>query len=394
MQKKILIRKGDIAFAFAAVFILGLAAATFRWNIPVVFSLLIVSGLGALYFLNIARIWPALLALLLIFSFALWYFHFFTHAEGKPMQAYARKATTVENFPTTIFGTVLPPRQSELAGAIMSGSASALDADLKAQMSASGTSYIIGMYGYKINIFAAAIFGAGKRFFSRRIATIIVVAVVVIFIFVAAAPISAVRAAIMMGLVFLAKAAGRPFHVRNIFTFTAAGMLLFNPTLLGDVGFQLSFLSLLGIFALGPPLRGIFNDTGHEFLEWKSHAILALAVNAAIMPLVMAEFGDFSATSFVSNFLVTIPFAIVISLAVGIMALALIAPPLATLIAAIENIFLSYQLWVMAFFTRFAVPIPAFFRSGYCAAVYYALIAVAIFHYDNGKNKKETKEII
>ncbi len=248
------------------------------------------------------------------------------------------------------------------------------------------------MYGYKINLFAAAILGVGKRFFSRHIAFIITAVAVVAFILMAGSPLTAIRAGIMMGLVFLAKISGRQFHARNVFTFTLVVMLLFDPTLLGDIGFQLSFLSLLGLFVLGPPFKRLLRHTGHEFLEWKAHAIMALSVNAAIMPLVMIRFGDFSIMSFISNFLITIPLAAVIGLAITIAILGCISLPLAYLTGSIANIFLSYQLWVIKVFSMAVVPIPSIFRSEFFTAAYYFLLVTFVLHYE--KNQDETMAAI
>jgi competence protein ComEC len=394
MQKKILIRDGDIAFVLAATFILGVAAATFIWNIVAILSILFLGSLAAIYYFNSKKAWLALVAVLLIFIFAVGYCHFLTPAKSQTASTWPQQkpGAGAAIFSSATFGAVLPAEQSELLSAIMSGSTSAVDPDLKSQMSASGTSYIVGMYGYKINLFAAAILGAGKRLFSRRVALIVVAIAVVAFIFAAGAPTTAIRAGIMIGLVFLAQASGRKFHVRNIFTFTAAAMLLFDPTLLGDAGFQLSFLSLLGIFVLGPPLKRIFRSTGHDLLEWKSHAIMALSVNAAIMPIVMLQFGDFSITSFASNFLIAIPLAVVIGLALAIIALGFLSPHLAFLAGATANIFLSYQLWVIKLFSTVVVPLPAIFQSMFFIALYYFILVAFTIYY--GKEKNETPEHI
>jgi len=394
MQKNFIIRNGDIAFVLAVAFILGVAAGTFGWNVLALLLVLFLCGLAVIYLCDLKRLWAALVVTLFIFIFAVGYYHLFASPQQKNQSApiQQKPESDIARFSSTAFSTALPSEQSELLSAIMSGSTSALDPDLKSQMSASGTSYIVGMYGYKINLFAAAVLGAGKRFFSRRIGFLMVAIAVGVFIVLAGAPLSAIRAGIMMGLVFLAKESGRLFHARNVFTFTALIMLLFDPTLLGDVGFQLSFLSLLGIFILGPPLKQFFHYTGHEFFEWKSNAIMALSVNAAIMPLVMAQFGDFSITSFVSNFLITIPFAIVIGLALAIGALSFVSVHLAFLAGAIANVFLSYQLWVIKLFSTVAIPLPTVFQSGYFAAAYYFVLAAFVIHY--GKEKNETTETI
>jgi competence protein ComEC len=388
VQETFFIRNGDIAFALAGAFVFGVAAVTFGWNVLALLSLLVFVSSVVICYFSVKKLLPTLAAILLVFIFAVGYCHFFTPTKDQTTSTPPQKKSNALNFPSAIFSATLPSEQSELLSAIMSGSTSAVDSDLKSQMSISGTSYVVNMYGYKINLFAAALLGVGKRFFSRRIAFIIAAFVVIVFILMAGAPLTAIRAGIMMGLVFLAKISGRQFHTRNVFTFTMAVMLLFDPTLLGNVGFQLSFLSLLGLFVLGPPFKRLFRYTGHELLEWKAHAIMALSVNAAIMPLVMMQFGDFSITSFISNFLITIPLAAVIALALTIAALGCLSLQLAYFAGSIANIFLSYQLWVIKIFSVVVVPIPSIFQSGFFIAAYYFLLAAFALYYE--KNQDET----
>jgi hypothetical protein len=94
--------------------------------------------------------------------------------------------------------------------------------------------------------------------------------------------------------------------------------------------------------------------------------------------------------SFISNFFIAIPLAIVIGLALTIATLGFVSLRLAFLVGALENIFLSYQLWVIKLFSVIVVPLPSLFRSGYGVALYYFLLVAFIIHY--GTQESETTE--
>ena len=196
--------------------------------------------------------------------------------------------------------------QAALLVGILLGTSGTLGTALKAQMETSGTSYIVNMYGYKIIIITFALTAALKNRVPRRTLLWITLGAIALFVFISGGTISAIRAAIMGSLAVVARGAGRVFSARNAITFAAAGMAIANATVLTDAAFQLSFLSFLGIYYLGPPIEHFFHWTDEGALQWRSHAMLSLSTNLAILPIVMNTFGDFSLTSFVSNILIMI----------------------------------------------------------------------------------------
>ena len=62
-----------------------------------------------------------------------------------------------------------------------------------------------------------------------------------------------VRAALMAGLSLFARQIGRHQHGLNSLALVAAGMSAFNPQVLWDIGFQLSFSATLGLVLYAEP---------------------------------------------------------------------------------------------------------------------------------------------
>jgi competence protein ComEC len=69
---------------------------------------------------------------------------------------------------------------------------------------------------------------------------------------------SVMRAAIMGCLAVFARQIGRRQHGLNTLLFVAAVMAFFNPYVLWDVGFQLSFMATLGLMLYSEPLSAWF----------------------------------------------------------------------------------------------------------------------------------------
>lgn len=117
-----------------------------------------------------------------------------------------------------------------------------------------GLSHLIAISGSHITILSAMI----MNFFlalglTRRRGLILVFVFLFVYPLITGLSASAVRSAIMGALAFLAVYYQRTNSLINALVFSAAVMLAFNPLLLRhDIGFQLSFLALLGIIYIYP----------------------------------------------------------------------------------------------------------------------------------------------
>jgi ComEC/Rec2-related protein len=282
----------------------------------------------------------------------------------------------------------LPADQAALLAAILLGTSGTLGAALKAQMEASGTSYIVNLYGYKIIIITFAIVAALKDRVPRRALLWITLGVIALFVFISGGAISAIRAAIMGSFAVVARGTGRVFSARNAITFAALGMAIANATVLTDAAFQLSFLSFLGIYYLGPPIEHFFHWTDEGAFQWRSHAMLSLSTNLAILPIVMNTFGDFSLTSFISNILIMIPWFAIIVFGALLVMFSYVMPPLAFCATQITKVLLQYELFIIHFFAVITMPVPAVFGSAFAIVLYYGILLLFVHYYASPSSQK------
>jgi ComEC/Rec2-related protein len=282
---------------------------------------------------------------------------------------------------------LLPTDEAALLSGIMVGTTGTMSAALKARMESSGTTYIVAMYGYKIAVIILALSAAFKNHVSRKILMSILLIAIALFVFASGGTVSAIRAGIMGSFAAIARGTGRMFNPRNALTFAAFGMVLMDATLLTDVGFQLSFLSFLGIYYLGPPINNYFNWTNGGMLQWKEHAMLSLSTNLAILPVVMNTFGGFSLMSFISNILIMIPWLAVIVFGTVLVVLGFVSPVLASCITPIVRIFLQYELFIIHACSAIAIPLPAVFGSSIAIALYYGALIIFAHYYATPSQK-------
>ncbi|HEX2697090.1 MAG TPA: ComEC/Rec2 family competence protein, partial [Anaerolineales bacterium] len=171
---------------------------------------------------------------------------------GNPIVAaiYALKEKSLEN----IYHLFLDPEASLLAG-ILLGVDSGLPAPLQQAFKNTGTAHIIAISGFNIAIIAGIFVALFSRLLGARRGAVAAIIGIGFYTFLVGADAAVVRAAIMGTLSLFALQFGRRQQGLNTLSFVAALMALFNPLLLWDVGFQLSFFATLGLILYGEPFQ-------------------------------------------------------------------------------------------------------------------------------------------
>ncbi len=192
----------------------------------------------------------------------------------------------------------------------------------------------------------------------RRIVDILSLGVIVVFCQLSFNQPSVVRASLMIGLVLIGRIVYRKTSLLNIIAVAALLILMINPMMLFDVGFQLSFAAA---FSLVYFLKGMMPRSGSVTGIWKKmfrYGLMILAssivVQIMVAPILAWYFGTIPLITFVSNLLV-IPFA---SLSVTMsMLLVLFAPVpvLGDLLAVFTQLSLHISIWLVDFFASLPV---------------------------------------
>lgn len=191
--------------------------------------------------------------------------------------------------------------------------------------SRTGVTHIIAISGYNITIIVTILMTIFVNFYiPRKKAFWMIVAGVILFVIFTGASASVVRAGIMGIIVLLAKQMGRLSRVGNVLVLTAVIMALQNPLiLLWDAGFQLSFISTLGLVYLSPFINSLIPvKAGILAIKNKIPAFAGMievlqesvvstfSAIIATLPLILFQFGRLSIVAPVVNMLILwlIPF--------------------------------------------------------------------------------------
>ena len=215
----------------------------------------------------------------------------------------------------------LPEPQAGLASGILVGLRDRVDRDLAAAFTTAGISHVVAISGWNIAIVGATVGALAGRLTRRRRALAIAVAIVVYVAFVGASA-SVLRAAAMAGVALLARETGRPGRAATALAWAVVGLLLFDPALVGDAGFQLSALATAGLVAWSTPLAArLAGPRPGRIRQFLAESLgVSLAAQVATLPVVLVDFGRLSLVSPLVN-LVVVPL-VAPAMAAGAIALA------------------------------------------------------------------------
>lgn len=193
----------------------------------------------------------------------------------------------------------LSPPQSSILAAILLGDKRQISDEWKEKLNYAGVRHLTAVSGMHVAILTAILMSVLIALgFWRQQAFYFTIVLIVLFIIMTGLQPSAVRAGIMGGLFLFAHYLGRGNLSDRTVVFAASFMLVQNPLLLRlDVGFQLSFLAMMGIIYFLPYLQKYFGK------------ILAMTLSAQIftLPVLIYNFGYISLAAPLSNILI-VPF--------------------------------------------------------------------------------------
>lgn len=203
----------------------------------------------------------------------------------------------------------------QIANALLLGQKKDLDQEVSEAYATAGAMHILAVSGLHVGIIYGFFFLVFKPYRLTVTQRVLYLSVIILLIWAYAmltgmSP-SVKRAATMFTFVSLAQMKSRAPSIYNPIAISAFLLLLFDPNLLFAVGFQLSYLALLGILLIQPVLVRLWIPS-KAILEyvWQITTV-GIAAQIATFPLSALYFGIFPTYFMLSN-LVAIPGAFLI----------------------------------------------------------------------------------
>jgi competence protein ComEC len=203
-----------------------------------------------------------------------------------------------------------------LLSALLLGSKDLLEKDVIQEFSHAGAMHVLCVSGLHVGIMYVV---ADKVLFflkrgrkSRKVHQILIIACIWAYAFIAGLPSSVVRAALMFSLIAAGKMFKRSSESYNIIAVAAFFQLMINPYDITQVGFQLSYIAVLGIFTFYRPFNEMVNPKNKIVSGIWSILAVSMAAQLATFPLACHYFNMFPVYFLLTN-LIVVPLAAVIT---------------------------------------------------------------------------------
>lgn len=248
----------------------------------------------------------------------------------------------------------LPKEQAALLNGMLIGYTDGMSEDTTNAFSDAGLSHLTAVSGMNVAFIVFPVFFLLKRLkIGLRPANLIIIGVLLLFVFITGFSPSVVRAVIMAIILLLGQIIRRDADVITSISFAAILLILYNPYMLYDIGFQLSFAATLSLVLFYKNLKPLFN---FKFVPNLISDVLAATLAAQIGTFLISayNFNKISLISVVSNLLV-VPLVEVVTIIGAVMA---VLGQISIVLSQVLG-FLNYTLlWFMLYITKLASSIP------------------------------------
>jgi competence protein ComEC len=212
---------------------------------------------------------------------------------------------------------MLPPDEAALLIGVLLGDDDGLPGEAQDAFRETGTAHILAVSGFNISILVALLAVFFRRIIPRLWSLIPVLVGIILFCLMVGGQASVVRAAVMGCAAQVGLALGRRPAGGSALLFSAAVMSLFNPFILWDIGFQLSFAATFGILLWGDALTNAAISLSERLLPssisariagWLAEFLLiTLAAQVFTLPISAYHFQTFSWIGLAANPLILPP---------------------------------------------------------------------------------------
>lgn len=212
-------------------------------------------------------------------------------------------------------GHQLNGQELAIASSLLLGYDEEISDEIQKAYSDTGTIHVLSVSGMHIGViylmlnFFLGFLSQSAR--SRILQGIIILISIWTFAFISGFSPAAVRAAVMFTLILIAKTYRLQGNSMNTLLAAAFLMLYFNPALLFDVGFQLSYLALGGIIFFQPIIYQWFDFKNTLLNKIWAITSVSLAAQITTFPITLFYFHQFTLSFLLAN-LIIIPLSSVI----------------------------------------------------------------------------------
>lgn len=263
-------------------------------------------------------------------------------------------------------------QEGAVLSAIVLGDKSMLSDETRNSFMNTGAMHVLAVSGLHIGLILYLLLFVTERFskfISRKSALIAILVFLWIYALVTGMSPSVIRAVFMFSMLSISQLVSRDYDPINILFFTAFCLLIYDPLYIYDIGFQLSYLAMLGIFLFYEKIDKLVvvkNSILNKI--WQGTAI-GLAAQIMTTPLSLYYFHQFPNYFILSNLGLMATSGLILGLGIAVLAVYKIPFLLKPII-----LFLWATLFVTLGFLSWVEHLPGSVAFGYDLNVWQGLM--------------------
>lgn len=276
----------------------------------------------------------------------------------------------------TFFGAIIETyvsgKEQGVAKALILGDRSGLDGEITRQFGNTGAMHVLAVSGLHVAILVQIlqwILGQFPSLLSKNNALLTGLIIVWIYSFMTGLSASVVRSAWMFTFLSGSTLLQRNYQPFNSLAASALLILIWNPNFLFDIGFQLSYLAMIGIFVFYQPLSKWIYFKNKWIRQAYEGTMVGIAAQIMTVPLTLYYFHQFP-----NYFILTNLGLMVFSFLVLAVGLALFAFAWWKLAAKYVGLLLTFSFAAMLWIIQTIDAIPGAVSSGFVLSKWMVLL--------------------
>ncbi len=266
----------------------------------------------------------------------------------------------------SILDKYLKGDENAVAKGLILGDRSSIDSEITRKFGNTGAMHVLAVSGLHVAILVqilTAFFSLFSRWISKNQALILALAIVWIYSALTGLSASVVRSAVMFTILAGSTLSGKNYNGFNSLALSAVLILVWNPHFLYDIGFQLSYLAMAGIFLFNKPLSVLFY-TRYKWVQaaWEG-TMVGIAAQVMTVPLTLYYFHQFPNYFILTNLGLMVFSFLVLALGIALF-VSIWITPLAKLVA----VALTFSMFLMLWIIDFVDALPGAVSSGFVLA--------------------------
>lgn len=258
---------------------------------------------------------------------------------------------TMRDFFAKVLDNFTTGQENAVAKGLILGDRSSIDSEITQQFGNTGAMHVLAVSGLHVAILIQillVVLGFFSKWISKNQALIIGLIVVWVYSAMTGFSPSVARSAVMFTIISGGTLLNKNYNGLNGLAFSAFLLLVWNPHFLFDIGFELSYLAMLGIFLFNQSLsRIVYFDNWILRNAWEG-SMVGIAAQIMTVPLTLYYFHQFPNYFILTNLALMIFSFLVLALGIALFSFYWL-PYINGVLAFCLQFTMFVMLWIIAF---------------------------------------------